>query len=439
MAVSVGFLVRRATCKVVVGKGFSTRRIPLSRGWRDAGQVPFVDGRSKETERSLRHPMPQYEVEKVVAVCLLEATKLVLQQLGRYRMELAEGSVEPPENLAATYGTVRRLRDYFQRSIGAYPDRVKLELDDGDPDTVVSCAARSIEVIDHELLTTRLSAQDKDWLQQKRSILIDWGVALATRPMADLPGPKPGRAGQGISSLRSGIAGKLKLHPDYGTLEGGDGGGDAAGGGIQHGFGTPFNRSGSAAPARSTGDTAVPSLPGVDAKPENVPIGVGFASMNDPVAVESRIIDPRAIRDPRLRPLMAMDLKAFERAIDARDHRLALVHLGSVLEGAVLDYCLPRRSEFGLDSAPETWDMRALIEKHVGLEAHPKSRGLLYQLVAAKNLIRPAAQMSSPMVVTANSLEQSLDLVRLVLKQMGFASGRVASSGRVPPAPPPSR
>jgi len=389
--------------------------------------------------------MPLYEVEKVVAVCLLEATKLVLQQLGRYRMELAERTLEAPETLGSTYGSVRRLRDYLQRSIGAYPEIVELELVDEDADIITACAARSIEVIDHELAASRLSQQDKDWLQQKQSILVEWGTEFATRALLELPGPKPSAVpSKGLNQLKARILAKLRSDVEAsgssnivkGLYVGGsnDGAEPEAesepavdqSGGIQVGFGNPFVNG-----VRAKGTS---SEPPTEAPP---PIGVGYASMeSDDVVIENRVLDPRAVRDPRLRPLMAMDLKAFERAVAAKDYRLAMVHLGSIVENAVLDYCLPRRSELGLQGAPETWDVRELIEKHVGVEGSAKDRSILYQLISAQYLIRPMRQITTPMVVTALTLEQTHQYVRRLLKEMGFAEGRPSAGSAAAGAAP---
>ena len=65
--------------------------------------------------------MPAVQVKKVVVVCFLEATKLSLEHLAAYRIDLSQRANSPatPE-LARTYGEMRRLRDYLQRCASAY-------------------------------------------------------------------------------------------------------------------------------------------------------------------------------------------------------------------------------------------------------------------------------------------------------------------------------
>jgi len=361
--------------------------------------------------------MAAFEIEKVVAVCFLESTKSILQSLGAYRMELCQQGIDPPETLTQHYATVRRLRDYLQRCIGAYPKLVPLELEDDDANALVSCAARTLEVIDRDLSEgPTMSARDREWLEQKRDTLLDWAVEFATKRVTELPGPKPAAIpSTSLKKLTARVASKVAVPAA------------SPGSTIVRGFypGAP-GAFGGAPGADDGASSAVLDPPSSAAAPA---AGGGLMGGSEPVS-ENRLVDPRVVRDPRLRPLLAMDLKAFERAMAARDHRLALFHLASVVEIAALDHALLRREEFGLTGPPDQWDLKAVLEQ--ALNGSTRFRPLLAQLDNAAHLARPARQLVRPTVVTAEVVDRVMQDVQRLFRELGFISGRGAGtpSGR---------
>lgn len=140
-------------------------------------------------------------------------------------------------------------------------------------------------------------------------------------------------------------------------------------------------------------------------------------------------LDPRKLNDPRLRSILMLDLRALDRALRANDHRMCIVHLGSVLEAACIDYALAHRRELALSGAPETWNLEVVVNSVVG-EISSMDRALLFHLSAARNLLRPAIQLTNPMVVTAAVHASLVQFVRRVLALMGYVS-----TGEPQPAP----
>ncbi|MEM7199538.1 MAG: hypothetical protein AAF628_04690 [Planctomycetota bacterium] len=375
------------------------------------------------------------DVEKVVAAQFLESTKEVLDHLSRWKISLNERSEEAPEGLASTYGKVRRLRDYLQRCVAAYPNPVSLDLSEEDENLLVSCAVHALGVVELEL---RDSDEDdrgqRPWLEEKRRNLSQWAVKIANRPVERIPSPEAMRLN--TETVRSVVAMILRSTNDASAPVGsktpffGAGPGKAAveppqalapqppsgsllGGGGSSGGGLEPRPVAPSSPARG-----LPAAFG----------GAGGRLPGDPPAPAAQanasapsLLDARRVRDPRLRSMLAMDLRALERAQEAHDHRLAMVHLSSILEAAVMDYALPRYKQLGIKGPPETWKVEDIVLVAMGDRLGSMDRAYLFQVVAGRNLVRPGIQLHAPMVVTSSSLDQSLEFVKRVLVDMGYA------------------
>lgn len=396
--------------------------------------------------------MARYQVKKVVAVCFLEATKLTMDHLGQYRMELSQRGNEGPKDLTAQYGDLRRLRDYLQRCLGAFPGVVDLDLGAPDQALLVAACRRAVEAIEARVETMRtLPAQEKDWLQRKRQVLADWAVEMAVRPLVELPLPRMSPVvTHGVKALNLRLQERIS---GTSTLSPGADAGPLGSGSLLHPPGASMHDpmpQDPVAAADALFDESV--LPGAEPSPrrpagltsgsvsafppppagtdygthdhEPAPgLGVGFARFDaDPAPIEPPppLLDVRQIRDPRLRALMALDLRAYDRAVAASDHRLAAVHLASILEGAILDHALPRRSELGLAGPPDSWNPQEVLLRIMGDTCTPKDRSFLYHVFAARNLIRPTAQLVSPTVVTPGSLVKLTEFVQRAMREMGF-------------------
>lgn len=365
--------------------------------------------------------MPRLLVKKVVVVCFLEAVKTVMDQLGQFRLEMAQQGQPGPRNLAAIYGDYRRLRDYLQRCAGTFPENAELDLEVEDLALLVASLRRAVETTDERLELRGMPDTEREWLKRKVQVWSDWAVELAQKPLLELPIPRNAAVVTSrVRALNARINNKIYLESKINA---------PVDSGMFHGVTLTSNEP----PARSAGAPTVmtPSAGGGELHAQ--PFGLGdmtsepprsespLASVSEPAGV-AHLLDCRQIQDPRLRSLMVMDLRAFERARAADDHRLSAVHLASILECALLDYALPRRKELVLVGAPDTWNPQEILIRVMGDGCTPKDRSLAYHLFMARNLLRPVTQLVSPTVVTAGSLGKLLDFVGVALRTMGLRS-----------------
>jgi hypothetical protein len=352
--------------------------------------------------------MVRCQVKKVVAVCFLESAKSAMEQLGQYRMQMAQKAFDVPRDLTSMYGELRRLRDYLQRCVASYPDAVELDFTPNDQNLLVACCRRSVELLDHRLENGKsLSGQEHEWLVRKLKVLSDWAVEFAQKPLVELPLPRFGSTTTGARALTTRI--NAKLYNSTG-MPGFHSGADLAQ--LPH----------SGVERASTGfqserEQSLPEDDSATPAPESPDDGAGTEGNG------ALRFDVRQIRDPRLRSLMVLDLRAYDRAVQASDHRLAAVHLSSILEGAVLDHAMPRRVELALTGGPDSWNPQEILLRILGEHCTPKDRGFIYHVFTARNLIRPTSQLVSPTVVTPSSLQKLTEFVCRALREMGFTTG----------------
>jgi hypothetical protein len=404
--------------------------------------------------------MTRYQVKKVVAVCFLEATKIALDHLGQYRMDLSQRGASGASSLPGVYGDLRRLRDYLQRCISAFPECVELEFEPADQGLLVASCRRAVDVIDLRTEGAQaLAEQEREWLRQKRQVLSDWAVEMAAKPLIELPLPRiaptqnPGgkalalRLSQKLYTAVAvtGAEAARRYHgaPAVSSPQASGAGAGWTGSSLSGLHDESFEGpAGSLARPRLRGVAAVDDDPGPGpaSQPSHAPSGsqgfllgmVGEAAADDDPRHQYALFDEHQVRDPRLRSLMALDQRAYGRAIEARDFRLAAVHLCSLLEGAVLDHALPRRVELGLSGTPESWKPQEIVLQVLGHGCTPRDRSLLYHVFLARNVVRPAVLLVSPIVVTLQSLERLAEFVCRVLREMGFdAPHEVNYSGQV--------
>lgn len=363
--------------------------------------------------------MPPVQVKKVVVVCFLEATKMSLEHLASYRLELSQRSSSPTSpDLARQYGEMRRLRDYLQRCASAYQEVAELDLSPTDQGMLVAICRRAIDAIDFRLAGEQVVAEDeRQWLSKKRQVLTDWAVELAEKPLVELPMPRVSPTqSEGSRALLARLQQKL--------------------------FGDVAKRAKIRAPTSGINSvtSGVPSFAEelanvvpVDDDGPMVPYvprsGFGIPSQTDE---PPPLVDSTRFRDPRLRAMVVMDLAALSRARIAKDYRIASVVLSSLLEAAVLDHAIPRRSELGLNGTPDTWSIQDLVVQLMGEAFTPKDRALSYHLFGARNLLRPSLQIVTPTVVTFASLEKLTDFVQRALHSMGFTAAPAAGPDAVP-------
>lgn len=349
--------------------------------------------------------MPELQVKKVVAICFLEAAKLSLEHIGAFRLELSQQGVPGPADLPRTYGDIRRLRDYLNRCASAYQDTVALDLSPSDACLLVACCRRAIESIEHRLEQGACPEDERQWLIKKRTVLGDWAVELAAKPLIDLPLHRLSTVTtEAMRALNVRLQNKVYgdvterkkiVPPRSGQVS-------LTSGSVN--FGEQM------AESRDSGQedeppAAAPRLTNAyvfSEEPEQEAHGSPYGA---------QLIDPKTLKDPRLRSLATIDLAAFTRCIKHSDFRLATVLLASIMESAVLDHVIPRRSEFGLSGTPDTWNAQELVMRGMGDAAEPKDRSLAFHLFSSRNLLRPSLQMVTPAVVTEASFERLFDFV----------------------------
>ncbi len=361
--------------------------------------------------------MPQLQVKKVVAVCFLEAAKLTLEHLGALRLELSQMGAPGPADLPRLYGDTRRLRDYLQRCVSGHQDQVELDLADADAGLLVASCRRSVEVIDRRLIEQAVPPDERSWLQKKLEVVGDWAVELAAKPLMELPLRRlSATSSEQVRALTTRLQNKVfgdvreraKVLPPSTTNS------------MVQGVPT-FGEEVQAMSPRGTGefDGVFTNHTGQLPRPV-APAPIAAAPTER--QIEPQLFDHVKLCDPRLRSLASVDLRSYERALAANDYRLATVLMASVLEAAVLDHVIPRRTEFGLSGTPDTWNPQELLMTALGEQATPKDRSLVYHLFAARNLLRPATQIVTPSVVTVSSFERLREFVQRALHGIGFGS-----------------
>jgi len=374
------------------------------------------------------------QVKKVVAVCFLEAVKLALEHLGTYRLEVSQYGIVGSPELPRLYGEARRLRDYLQRCASAYQEIVDLDLADQDRSLLVACCRRLVTSIDMRMTGEQLvPADERQYQTKKRQVIADWTVALASNPLMELPLPKlsPVQT-EGCRALTSRLGHKLFGPADSGPIHRHDPLRDSQ----------PLRDSSVAGVPLPTGDYE----PAAPLEPVEGPVRPAVA-VAAAAPVDVRVLDSQTLRDPRLRALVAMDLRSLTRAQEGEDYRMAAVLLASILESVVLDHAIPRRAELGLPGTPDGWNPLDVLSVALGDKLQPQDRSLAYHLFTSRNLLRPAVQIVTPSVVTVSSFERLQKFVQRVLRALGYVGGadnalpvppllQPSTSSAVSPQPP---
>lgn len=408
--------------------------------------------------------MAQRRIDKQVVACFLESTKEVLEHISKWTVEVNARGQELPRGLTKVYGSARRLRDYLQRSLSAFPQPVLIDLSEDDENLLVGCFVHSVGVLDVALTKGVKTGDERSIFEQKRKVLADWSVEFAQRMPDRIP--TSGKVEVNTPTVRgilSAITKKLSEVQDPGmpppSLQ------SSRVGLVNPGFGGGTDLvSETADPPRLKIQTFRSDGPESDAKPisgapalagiEIAPIAASAATPEAEARARltpsrtggdapetSRALDGvlevQRLRDPRLRSMVGLDLRAFERAWQANDSRLALVHLYSIFEAGVLDHALGRRQELGLQSNVESWSLEGILQKSLGDRLVASDRGHLIGLISGRSLIRPAIQLTTPLAVTHASLLDAIGLVRRIFVELGLTGSGPHSGGGASAKPEP--
>jgi hypothetical protein len=354
-------------------------------------------------------------VSKVDAVAMLDATKLALDELGRERLAQSQGGGGAPgRRVVSTYAEVRRLRDFVQRCIAAFSEEVELDLSAQDKFVLVACFRRCAEQIEVRMPAVT-EAREREWLAGKRDALLRYAVEFAAYPMFELPLPRiattlsvamRGFQAQVTAKFHSQLLEEAHQERPAGT--------DSE---VLESWASSMSESARA--SRFGEPTYGQQRQGVAASGARISRIAGVAG---PVldAPTSQPFDVQKVRDPRLRALLGLDVRAYGRAMEAADYRIAAVHLASILECFVLDAGLPRAAELGLPAGPEQWHMPDALMRVLGERVTPQDRTMAQSLFALRALVRPSTQLAAPLAVTAQSLQQLILFVQHVLHALGF-------------------
>ncbi len=360
--------------------------------------------------------MPALRTKKVVAVCFLEAVALTLEHLREHRLTLTQDRERGHGEILRVYGEMRRLRDYLQRCINSNHAVVAADLTDHDASLLVAACTRAIEGLHVRLLDDDVGEPERQWSKKKMQVLADWCVELAAAPILELPLPRltpvmceavraltnrvrnklAGKSGAAqMTILAPGAAGPA---PVSGTPEFGRGGQLLAG---------------EEASANQTASIAGAALP-LTGAPSTA------TDATSPSWTAPSLIDRQKLQNPRLRGILGMDLATFERAERDGDYRVAVMMLGAVTESALIDHVQSRRGEYDVKGQPDTWRMQEVLMEVLAENAQPRDLAMASQLFVSRNLLRPALQVATPIVITLATLERLREFVRRALYTMGF-------------------
>lgn len=348
-------------------------------------------------------------VGKLIANQACEALQEVMNHLQEWSMNL-DGVSAPdrPGHLRADYGRVRRLRDYFRNLIRAHALPV-VDLDDEDSNQLVSCCMFSAENIETYMQKNRVNDAQKKWMQDNLSNLYWIAMEFATAPVKLIDGPGHHKIPTNdtrriLNKINARVAESRAASCEENKSD-------------EEPVETNLAWDSSANVEEEAGDNMVVAQPLAAARGDSTPnTGSVPANLLD--------LDTQMVKDPRLRSILLMDLKALSLAMHAKDSRLSSIVLSAVFESVVADIALQNRSELGLQGTPDGWNLSKVVPAILGGRSSAPDRNTLFHLLSCKNLVRPTVQLTNPIVVTKQTLEKMLDFVRRFLVETGLSGSR---------------
>lgn len=321
---------------------------------------------------------------------MLEAVRAVVGHLSRARLGPAELRPTDDQTLVQIYGRARRLLGYMQSASASYRDPVVIELGDDDQNLLASCLAMEIGIQAELIAGGGLTETRLAFCEQSRRRLSEWVLRFATRRLESIPGDANANCADVRALAREILEGLgLLAAPDVHF--------GATPSGLQEERERRSQRAGTT-PAEAS-----------------------------PLRIPRLLLDPRGVRHQSLRTLVALDHAAWERSLDARDLRMAAVHLRAVVEAVALDCALPRSLELGFVDPPETWGLTPLVLRLLP-NLDPQDRGRLQFLDRCVALIRPGLQLGDPTPVTARVLAELVALAGRVFRELGVVGVSEPSS-----------
>lgn len=243
---------------------------------------------------------------------------------------------------------------------------------------------------------------------------------------APQPAPSPPPEAPAAPEAEGGEQAGLKLLPNHYQMNP-DAFAPGAGGG-----GAPGAGGGGASAPTSAGlpEATGPGIPGIGRSSNPLPQPTVAAPEAAPPRKDPGefLFDPNMVKDHRVRAQVRLDLQDLARATQNDDLRLSLVHLGSLLEGIILDYALENRKELELTEGPDVWDFHALAVRLLGPNLEPGQEPVLGLLHACRRLLRPSCQVVHPIIATSAMVQDAANFLKWALTQLGYEGHYSTSS-----------
>jgi hypothetical protein len=353
-------------------------------------------------------------VQKIVAKQAFEAVKEVMNYYQEWSMRRDASNPDGKDNLLRDYPKVRRLRDYLRNLVRNHAEPV-LHLGDEDANLLVSCCLFAIENLRVYLRTQQVGLDESRWLRETEQNLISLCLEAATTPAVVITGPER-RMPHEIRDVIQAIDQRLGAPPP-------------AGGGILKGGAAAMQGMFSGEPAK--GPVVAPPAPAADSASAALPGDSGGTELpGEPrVSDEFLPLDPTMIKDPRLRSMVRMDLATLQHAVRLTDHRLSAVVLAALFEAVVVDLAMRRRVELELRGTPDSWNLQQVAVSLLDGNCTGPDRNTLFHLLTCRNLVRPAVQLSNPVVVTGESFGKMRTFFLGFLAETGLCSPDEAVRG----------
>lgn len=360
--------------------------------------------------------MARWEIDKSALTHLLDAIRLGLDDLRNETIGRPEQALVQAKSGAQAYAHLRRLRAYLQRFVGLVGESVELDFSDDDQNLAASCALHEVGKLDRALGdASRRDSTAPSSLADRRRILADWCVRLATRRIEAITVAAGRQQSPTVQAVHRDVQQRLMSNPE------GDGLALVRDMSTDlHGMSFPAARTPVPASSPAASSPAMPR-PVRPAPPPSVsqvdPVAAARLHADVSPVVPQLHVDPppsvtraatvanfdaRHILDPRLRAMLQLDLAAYARAVDAKDHRLAMAHLASIVEGATVDFALANRQRLTLGGSPETWNLEAILTRLLENHFTPVNPNAMRFLGIARNILRPSHQLAAPLVITAD-------------------------------------
>lgn len=345
--------------------------------------------------------MAVYATQKAALAAMIEATQEVLGELSERQLDSGRrgpGTSHGPDTQTA-YATLRRIKSNLQRSFSPKNEHVVLDLDPTEMAVLASCCARGAQLLEMRE-GPKMDPRELAWSKQRRDLLVEQVLGLATGPLAPLPLPPVQLSGSTVlRDLRVKLHQKLSPKLDQETP-----------------IAPPPVVAHTEIPANSPTFRIVsvaPQRPEVAAAHATAEIAPDLSMQPTTLATAPRLLDAR------LRSIAAMDFRALGRAEAAQDFRLASVHLASLLEAATLDCAMQRANELGLGGRADAWDLTDVLVRLIGERCTARDRATISFLFAGSTLVRPTLQLHTPLLVTPELYRANCDYVGGVFRLLG--------------------